>query len=166
MELLLAISHLQSTTYTKKYISSLYCKRKLYRYRISLPWLLAAHFCVAIIRGWLLFKGSVQFFGKPADINNGLIRYVQALQRWLLGAVSSLHSLLVLLSAMGMSRTTGDCHHKVFTHVCCIHQPWLLFYGGVLIMLLLFKGRTIRGWHLFEEIQYSTCGNRSCFFLS
>ena len=29
---------------------------------------------------WLLFKGGVYFFGKPADINDSWIRYVRAMQ--------------------------------------------------------------------------------------
>ena len=29
---------------------------------------------------WLLFKGGVYFLGKPADINDGWIRYVQTIQ--------------------------------------------------------------------------------------
>ena len=54
----------------------------------------------------LLFEGSVYFFGKAADINDGWIRYVQAIQQQLLDAVSSLHSLSVLLSAMETSHKT------------------------------------------------------------
>ena len=33
-------------------------------------------FGAATIQGWLLFEGDVYFFGKPADINDGWIRYV------------------------------------------------------------------------------------------
>ena len=33
-------------------------------------------FGAATIQGWLLFEGGVYFFGKPADINDGWIRYV------------------------------------------------------------------------------------------
>ena len=29
---------------------------------------------------WLLFKGGVYFFAKPADINDGWIRYVRTMQ--------------------------------------------------------------------------------------
>ena len=48
----------------------------------------------------LLFEGGVYFFGKLADINDGWIRYVQAIQRRLLDAVSSMRSLSVLLSSV------------------------------------------------------------------
>ena len=48
-------SHLQSTTYTKKYISSSYCKRKLYRYRISL---IGHHGYLLLVFVWLLFEGG------------------------------------------------------------------------------------------------------------
>ena len=61
--------------------------------------------CAASIRGRLLFKGSVYFFGKPGDINDGWIGY-EWVRRWrLLDAVSSMHSLSVLLSAVGTTRT-------------------------------------------------------------
>ena len=30
---------------------------------------------------WLLSEGGAYFFGKPADIKDGWIRYVQAIQR-------------------------------------------------------------------------------------
>ena len=48
----------------------------------------------------LLFEGSIYFFGKPADTNNGWIRYVQAIQRRLLDVFSSKHSLSLLLPAV------------------------------------------------------------------
>ena len=60
----------------------------------------AAHFSVAIIRGQCLF------FLKTTDINDGWIRFIQAIQRQLLDAVSSSCSLSVVLSALEMSRTT------------------------------------------------------------
>ena len=34
----------------------------------------------ATIGGWLLFKGGIYFIRKPADINDGWIRYVRAIQ--------------------------------------------------------------------------------------
>ena len=55
---------------------------------------------------WLLFEGGVYLFGKPGDINNGWIRYERVRQWWLLDAVSSMHSLSVLLSAVGTTCTT------------------------------------------------------------
>ena len=54
---------------------------------------------------WLLFEGSVYFFGKPGDINNAWIGYVQVWQWQLLDVASSTHILSVLLSAVGMTRT-------------------------------------------------------------
>ena len=54
---------------------------------------------------WLLFEGGVYFFGKPGDINNAWIGYVQVWQRQLLDVASSTHILSVLLSAVGMTRT-------------------------------------------------------------
>ena len=54
---------------------------------------------------WLLFKGGVDFFAKPGEINDSWIRYVRVRQRRLLSTVSSMCSLSVLLSALGMTRT-------------------------------------------------------------
>ena len=51
-------------------------------------------------------QGSVCFFGKPGDINDSWIRYVQVKQWRLLDAVSSTRSFSVLLLAMGMTCTT------------------------------------------------------------
>ena len=57
-------------------------------------WLLcfffAASFCAATVQGWLLFEGSVYFFGKPADINDDWIRYMGAIHWQLLDAISSI----------------------------------------------------------------------------
>ena len=56
---------------------------------------------------WLQFEGCVFFFiEKPADINDGWIRYVRAIQRRLLDAGSSVRNLSVLLSAKERSYTT------------------------------------------------------------
>ena len=53
----------------------------------------------------VLFEDGIYFLGKPADINDGLIRYVRV--RWWPwpDAVSSTHSLSVLLSALGTTHT-------------------------------------------------------------
>ena len=40
----------------------------------------AAHFGVATIQGWLLFKDGNYFFGMPTDINDDWIRYIRAIQ--------------------------------------------------------------------------------------
>ena len=54
----------------------------------------------------LLSEGGIYFFGKPADINDGWIRYIWVIQWQLLDAVRSKHSLSVLLSAVETSCTT------------------------------------------------------------
>ena len=54
---------------------------------------------------WLLFEGGVYFIGKPADINDGWIRYVRTTQRRLLDAGSTLN-VSVLQSAMKKGCTT------------------------------------------------------------
>ena len=73
----------------------------------------------------LLFEGGVYVFGKPTDINNCWIRYVRAIQWWLLG-VGSKHSLSVLLSTVETSR------HSYYSRVVIIERKIvrLLFEGG------------------------------------
>ena len=58
------------------------------------------------VRGYYIHEGGVFFFGKPADINGGRTKYVQAIKGQMLDTVSSTRSLPVLLSAMETSRTT------------------------------------------------------------
>lgn len=72
----------------------------------------------------LLFEGGIQVFGKPTDVNDGWIRYIQAIQQQLLDIVSSTCSLSVPLSAMVISRTTPTAlalvwysHQKSFSYV-------------------------------------------------
>ena len=50
-------------------------------------------FVQLLFLGSLLFEGSVYFFWKPADINDGWIKYVWAIQWQLLNAITSTHSL-------------------------------------------------------------------------
>ena len=77
---------------------------------------------------WLLFKGGYYFFRKPADVNDGWIRNVQAIQWRLLDDVNSKQSQSVLLSAMEMSCTTQTAlvlaqwlsSKIVHIHICCI----------------------------------------------
>lgn len=71
-----------------------------------MPRLLHICFPLLILFWQLLFKGSIYFFGKTTDINNGWIRHVQVRRWWLLDAGSSLCSHSVLLSAMETSCTT------------------------------------------------------------
>ena len=78
-------------------------------------------FAARLVR--LLFEGSVYFFGKPTDINNGWIRYVRVIQWWLLDAVSCKLSLSVLLPAVEMSHTTRTCSSPMtvirsYSHTC------------------------------------------------
>ena len=54
----------------------------------------------------LLFEAGIYFFGKPRDINDGWIMYIQVRQWRLLDTVSSMRSLSVLLSAVGTTHTT------------------------------------------------------------
>ena len=118
----------------------------------------AAHF----VR--LLFEGGVYFFGKPQDINDGWIRYIRVRRWWLLDAVSSMRSLLVLLSAVGTTRTTPTVlalawwplSEIIRTHV---HVPHLLSVATIRGRRLFcsrasYCAATIRGRCLFEEIQY------------
>ena len=120
---------------------------------------------VATIRGWLLFKGSIYFFGKPGDINDGWIRCIQV-RRWrLLDTVSSMHSLSVLLSAVGTTHTTQTVlplawwpsSEIIHTRVCML----CLLAAATIQGRSFFRSRdldcaaTIRGRRLFKEIQYS-----------
>ena len=124
----------------------------------------------------LLFEGGVYFFGKPRDINDGWIRYVRV--RWwrLLDAVSSTHSLSVLLSGMGTTRTTQHSPSasvvtviRNHSHTCacaaftsCDYYSRAAFITSKSFGLCGYYSRavTIRGRCLFEEIRcnmYSKC---------
>ena len=97
----------------------------------------------ATIRGRLLFEGSVYWFGKPGDTNNGWIGYKWVRQCRLLDAVSSTHSLSVLLSAVGMTHTTPalvwwPSSEIIRTRVC-------------MCVLHLLAAATIQGWRLFHS---------------
>ena len=61
-------------TYHNLYVNTvlLYC--------CTLPYFFAYYFFSLLVIVRLLFEGGVYFFGKPADINDGWIRYVQAIQ--------------------------------------------------------------------------------------
>ena len=107
------VSNLQSYTLHNSYVWSIYTtvygrtrivSIVLYFFNQT-PWLL---FFSLLFFLWLLFKGGIYFFRKPADINDGWIRYVRVImiQQRLLDTISSKHCLSVLLSAMETSRTT------------------------------------------------------------
>ena len=115
----------------------------------------AARFCAAT------FPGGVYFFGKPAEINNGWIRYIWAIQWQLLDAVCSICSLPVLQSAMKMSCTTqtalsltqlksfATCAYAAYTSHkwysrANIHSSQLLLCSYYL------RAVTIQGWWLFK----------------
>ena len=81
--------------------------------------LLGARFCEATI------QGRRYFIGKPADINDGWIRYIRAIQRQLLHAEISTRNLSILLSAMEKSCTTRTApvlarwpSSELFAYVC------------------------------------------------
>ena len=119
----------------------------------------------------LLFEGGIYFFGKPGDINDGWIGYERVRRWWLLDAVCSTHSLSVLLSAVGTTRTTQTVlalawwpsSETIHTRV---RMPHLLatttIRGGRLLRLrALDCAATIPEWWLFEggiySKKYSTC---------
>ena len=124
---------------------------------------------------FLFFFGRTLWYGcysraafisleKPANINNGWIRHIQAIQWQLLDAVSSKDSIWVLLSAMDTSRTTRTAlalAQWLSTEIICINAHivavstiwgWCLFRSELLIVRLLFQrivaARTVRYHHL------------------
>ena len=121
-------------------------------------------FCAATIRGRLLFKGSIYFFGKSGDVD-GWIRCIQVRRWWLLDAVSSMRSLSVLLSAVGTTHTTQTVlalawwpsSEIIRTRVCML----CLLAAATIQGRSFFRSRdldcaaTIRGRRLFKEILYS-----------
>ena len=132
--------------------------------------LLLLLFSAVTIWGWLLFEGGYYlrvanyFLGKPTDINDSWIRFVQAIQWWLLDAVSSSSSLSVLLSVCGnepynMSSLSVSLVTVVrnYLHRCvCAACTSRGYYLKVAFILLRASNRaaTLRGRCLFEEIEY------------
>ena len=122
-----------------------------------------AQFCAATIQGWLLLKGGMYFLGKPADTNDGWIRYVRAIQWWVLDAVNSKHSLSVLQSAVEMSHTTQTVLVLVrqlsseIVHICVrVHGYYLrMVFISLRIpnYVVLFQGVDYSRKCLFEQIQ-------------
>ena len=126
-------------------------------------YLFAAHF----VR--LLYEGSVYFFGKPRDINDGWIRCIWVRQWQLLDTVSSTCSLSLLLSAVGTTCTTQTvlalARWWSSEIICtCVHVLRVLaaaiyYLRAVFISFKIFgscgyysRAAIIRGWHLFEVI--------------
>ena len=111
---------------------------------------------VATIWGWRLFPW------KPTDINNGWIRYVQAIQWWILDAVNSTWSISVLLSAVETSRTTQTIpvtvtRNYLLMRVCATYilpvatiQGSILFYSE--LWLCGFCFRRFEGGNYFRTI--------------
>ena len=85
------------------------------------------------------------FFGKSADTNVGWIRYVWAIQWWLLDAVSSKRSLSVLVSGMERSRTTWTALALVLAQW---PSPIIHIHVHVLHIAAM---ATIQGRHLFRS---------------
>ena len=63
-------------------------------------------FLLLFVLVWLVFKGGLYFVGKLVDSNGGWNKYMWAIQIGTIGADSSTHRLLVLLSAMETSLKT------------------------------------------------------------
>ena len=90
----------------------------------------------------LLFEVGIYFFGNPGDINDGWLRYIRVRRWWLLDTVSSTRSLSVLLSAVGMTRTTQ-------TVLALAWWPSSEIICTRVRVLRLLAAATIRGWRLF-----------------
>ena len=144
------------------------CKIRFVAYRISSIrrhgyYLFCCLFCAATIQGRLPLKGGVYFFGKPGDIIDGWIRYVQVRQWRLLDTVSSTQSLSPAVSCGNDSYNTNSSSASVVTiirnhsHMCaCAAFTSRGYYSG----RYLFRSRaldctaTIWGRRLFEGADY------------
>ena len=110
------------------------CRSSLPYFFDQMSWLLSFSLFILV---WLLFEGGIYFIGTPPDSNDGWIRYMWALQLGLIDTGSSMHSLLVLLSAVETSLRTHtvleiaqwESVGIISTQVCVPHV--LLFEGGV-----------------------------------
>ena len=89
-------------------------------------------------------RAAFFFIGKPADINDGRIRYAQVIQPRLLDAGSSTRNLSVLLSAMEKSFTTRTALGSLVTVVRINH---------VRVCVPRVAAATIRRWGLANEIR-------------
>ena len=113
----------------------------------------AAHF----VR--LLFEGGIYFFGKPGDIKDSWIRYIQ-MRRWrLLDTVSSARNFSVLLLAVGTTQTVLVLALAWWpsSEIICTraHVLRLLaaakIWGRCIFRLSFGLWATIRGRRLFKE---------------
>ena len=134
-------------------VISLLCIRYLFNQ------ILFSFFCCSFLCGYYSRVAFISF-ERPADTNDGRIKYVRVIQWRLLDAVSSMHSLTVLLSAMEKSHTTQTAlvldHILLFACVCAAYAS-RSYYSKV--VLISFRASdcvaTIRGWWLFESGDYS-----------
>ena len=98
-----------------------------------------------------LFGYYLRFLGKPADLNDGWMRYIQAIQLGLVDTGSRTHSLSVQLLAVETSRRTQTALALAWwqsaaiicTRICVPH-----------ILAKAFKGGDCWGQHLIKEIWY------------
>ena len=112
--------------------------------------------CGYYLRAVTIWGQCLYFFGKPKDIKDSWIRYIQALQQWLLEAISSTQSLSVLLSVMEKSCATQTilllaCWPSLAVIPTCVGvlsslavaTLWerRVFCSGLPIVRLLFEGR-------------------------
>lgn len=121
------------------------------RYRIFWSDAAATIFFLLLVFVWLLFKGSICFFEKPADTNNGWTRYVRVMQWQLLNTISSTRSFSVMLSALERDFTTrtGSASLLTVTLTCCECAAYTVAFISLRTSEC---AATIQGWHLFEEI--------------
>lgn len=98
-----------------------------------------------------LFKGSICFFEKPADTNNGWTRYVRVMQWQLLNTISSTRSFSVMLSAVERDFTirTGSASLLTVALTCCECAAYTVAFISLRTSEC---AAIIQGWHLFEEI--------------
>ena len=108
----------------------------------------------------LLFEGSIYSLGKPTDINDSRIRHVQVIQWQLLDAVSSTHSLTVLLLDVETSHTTQTAlvlaQWLSSEIICiCVHSSRRYYSRAVFISLRASDcAATIRWQWQFEGTDY------------
>ena len=122
------------------------------------PWLLFFFLLLTGIWGRLLFEGGIYFFGKPADINNSWLRYIQVRQWQLLDAVSSMCSLSVLLSSANLV-TVIICtrEHLPYILAAATIRGRRLFHSELPIMQLLFEGGVYSKKYSIKIFRTSYC---------
>ena len=107
---------------------------------------------------WLLLEVGIYFLGKPADLNDGWMRYIRAIQLGLVDTGSRTRSLSVQLLAVETSRRTQTALALAWwqsaavtcTRICVPH----ILAMATIQPQLLFKGGDCWGQYLIEEIRY------------